>query len=51
MSSTIQTLQVSLGDRSYPIHIGQDLLSQADLILPHLKRNQVAIVSNTTVAP
>ena len=51
MSSTMQTLQVSLGDRSYPIHIGQNLLSQADLILPHLKRKQVAIVSNTTVAP
>ena len=51
MSSTIQALQVSLGDRSYPIHIGQNLLSQADLILPHLKRKQLAIVSNTTVAP
>jgi len=51
MSLTMQTLQVSLGDRSYLIHIGQDLLSQADLILPHLKRKQVAIVSNTTVAP
>ncbi len=47
----MQTLQVSLGDRSYPIHIGQHLLSQADLILPHLRRKQVAIVSNTTVAP
>jgi 3-dehydroquinate synthase len=51
MSSTMQTLQVSLGDRSYPIHIGQDLLSQAELILPYLKRKQVAIVSNATVAP
>ena len=51
MSSTMKTLQVSLGDRSYPIHIGQHLLGQADLILPHLKRKQVAIVSNTTVAP
>ncbi len=51
MSSTKQTLQVSLGDRSYPIHIGQNLISQAPLILPHLKRKQVAIVTNTTVAP
>jgi 3-dehydroquinate synthase len=47
----MQTLTVSLADRSYPIHIGNGLLSQADLILPHLKRKQVAIVSNTTVAP
>jgi 3-dehydroquinate synthase len=47
----IQTLQVALGDRSYPIHVGQNLLSRADLILPHLKSRQVAIVTNTTVAP
>ena len=47
----MQTLEVSLGDRSYPIHIGRGLLAQADLLLPHLKRKQVAIVSNTTVAP
>ena len=51
MASVMQTLEVSLGDRSYPIHIGQHLICQADLILPHLKRKQVAIVSNTTVAP
>lgn len=47
----MQTLNVALGDRSYPIHIGTNLLSNADLILPHLKRKQVAIVTNTTVAP
>jgi 3-dehydroquinate synthase len=47
----MQTLTVSLADRSYPIHIGNGLLGQADLIMPHLKRKQVAIVSNTTVAP
>lgn len=47
----MQTLQVELGNRSYPIHIGQNLLSQAELMLPFLKRKQVAIVTNTTVAP
>ncbi|MCB5188755.1 3-dehydroquinate synthase [Methylobacillus caricis] len=47
----MQTLNVDLGDRSYPIHIGRNLLGQADLILPHLKRKQVAVVTNTTVAP
>ena len=46
-----QTLEVALGDRTYPIHIGRGLISQADLILPHLKRKSVAIVTNTTVAP
>ena len=47
----MQTLNVSLADRSYPIHIGKGLLANADLLLPHLKRKSVAIVTNTTVAP
>ena len=47
----MQTLKVALGDRAYPIHIGSGLLSQVELILPHLKRKNVAIVTNTTVAP
>jgi 3-dehydroquinate synthase len=47
----MQTLTVDLGDRSYPIHIGQDILGRTDLILPHLKRKHVAVVTNTTVAP
>jgi len=47
----MQTLQVALDNRSYPIHIGRNLLNQANLILPHLKRKNVAIVTNTTVAP
>ncbi|PPD18952.1 MAG: 3-dehydroquinate synthase, partial [Methylotenera sp.] len=47
----MQTLHVALDNRSYPIHIGSNLLNQADLILPHLKRKNVAIVTNTTVAP
>ena len=47
----MQTLQVALANRSYPIHIGRNLISNAELILPHLKRKHVAIVTNTTVAP
>ena len=47
----MKTLEVKLGDRSYPIHIGQGLLAQAEPILPYLKRKQVAVVTNTTVAP
>lgn len=47
----MQTLNVALGDRAYPIHIGRGLLNQPELIIPQLKRKQVAIVTNTTVAP
>ncbi|NOX07982.1 MAG: 3-dehydroquinate synthase [Gammaproteobacteria bacterium] len=47
----MKTLHVELGERSYPIYIGPDLLTQGELIKPHLKGNQLLIVSNETVAP
>jgi len=47
----MQTLEVDLGDRSYPIHIGPGLLANAALLTPHIHGNQVMIVSNETVAP
>jgi 3-dehydroquinate synthase len=47
----MQTLSVALGERSYPIHIGTGLLGRAELIVPVLARNSVAVVTNTTVAP
>ena len=47
----MQTLHVDLGQRSYPIHIGPGLLSQADLLVPHLLQPRAVIVTNTVVAP
>jgi len=47
----MESLTVSLADRSYPIHIGQGVISQSNLLLPHLASAKVVIVSNTTVAP
>lgn len=47
----MQTLTVSLDQRSYPIFIGEALLSQADCLLPWIRGRQVLLVSNTTVAP
>ena len=47
----MESLTVSLADRSYPIHIGPGVLSQSDLLLPHLTSAKAVIVSNTTVAP
>lgn len=47
----MQTVRVALGERSYPVHIGTGLIGRADLILPHLARKQVAVVTDTTVAP
>ncbi|HEU4372237.1 MAG TPA: bifunctional shikimate kinase/3-dehydroquinate synthase AroKB [Telluria sp.] len=48
--STI-SLTVDLGERSYPIVIGPNLLSDPELLARHIQGRQVAIVSNTTVAP
>ena len=47
----MQTLEVSLGDRSYPILIGPALRSRSDLIAKHLSSTRVVIVTNETVAP
>ncbi|MDJ0777585.1 MAG: 3-dehydroquinate synthase [Gammaproteobacteria bacterium] len=45
------TLDVDLGDRSYPIYIGSQLLGDAGLLRPHLHGSSALIVSNQTVAP
>ncbi len=47
----MKTLTVNLGERSYPIHIGADLLSQKELVTPYVNGSQVMIVSNDIVAP
>jgi shikimate kinase / 3-dehydroquinate synthase len=45
------TLNVELGERSYPIEIGAGLLDDAALLARHIGGHKVAIVTNTTVAP
>ena len=42
---------VELGDRSYPIYVGNDLLGKGNLLLENVRSKQIMIVSNTTVAP
>ena len=46
----MRTVTVGLGDRAYPIYIGEGLLARADLFLPHLAQRKVSVVTNTTVA-
>jgi 3-dehydroquinate synthase len=49
------SIDVELGDRSYPILIGRGLLDDGALLTRHINsggnRGKVAIVTNTTVAP
>lgn len=46
----MRTVIVGLGERAYPIHIGEGLLARADLFLPHLPQRKVSVVTNTTVS-
>jgi 3-dehydroquinate synthase len=47
----MHTLHVDLGERSYPVYIGRDLLADQQLLAQHVAGSQVVIVSNETVAP
>jgi shikimate kinase / 3-dehydroquinate synthase len=50
-SSMNTCLNVDLGERSYPIIIGPELLLDAALLARHIVGKRIVIVTNTTVAP
>ena len=45
------TLQVQLGNRSYPIYIDSGLLTNSELLSCHIRSKRICIVSNDIVAP
>uniref|UniRef100_A0A7R9T8S7 3-dehydroquinate synthase n=1 Tax=Prasinoderma coloniale TaxID=156133 RepID=A0A7R9T8S7_9VIRI len=47
----VATVDVDLGDRSYPIYIGTGLLDNAELLQRHVRGDRALVVSNETVAP
>ena len=47
----MKTLKVALGNRAYPIHVGQNIIESSELLLPGISGAKVAVVTNTTVAP
>jgi len=47
----IKTVNVDLGNRSYPIFIGQHLLGEKKHLTPYIKGQQVMVVTNETIAP
>jgi 3-dehydroquinate synthase len=46
----IKTVNVDLGNRSYPIFIGQQFLGKKAWLAPYIKGQQVMVVTNETVA-
>ena len=49
--AVMRVVDVDLGDRSYPIYIGKDLLSHGELLRKHVPGKRVLIVTNVTIAP
>jgi 3-dehydroquinate synthase len=47
----MQVLQVELADRSYPICIGENLITNSELIGKYIQGRQICVVTNTVVAP
>ncbi len=47
----MQTVEVHLGKRSYPIYIGRDLLQSSALISKHAAKGKLMLVSDDVVAP
>jgi len=47
----MKSITVNLGSRSYPIHVGENLISKPALFEPHLRGHRAVIVSNESVAP
>ena len=47
----METLNVDLAERSYPIYIGTGLLARKDLFGTHIESRNVVIVTNDVVAP
>ncbi len=47
----MKTFNVQLEERSYPIYIGTDLLSEAELMVKHIHSEHVFVISNEKVAP
>lgn len=47
----MKQIQVDLGERSYPIYIGQNLMNDSEALSRYLLKKRILIVTNETVAP
>lgn len=47
----MKQIQVDLGERSYPIYIGQNLMNDSEALSRYLFKKRILIVTNETVAP
>ena len=47
----MKTIEVALGSRSYPIHIGTGILDKSELYQPHIPGSKAVVITNETIAP
>lgn len=47
----METVQLDLGEKSYPIFIGEGLLSDAQLLTSQVRGGEALVVTNETIAP
>ncbi len=47
----METVQVSLGERSYPIYIKSGAINDSSFFVPHIKGKKVVVITNTTLKP
>ena len=47
----MKRIEIDLGERSYPIYIGDEVINLTDIFQRHTRGKQVMLVSNETVAP
>ena len=47
----MKIIEVDLGDRKYPIYIGESVLSDKKLLNKNITSSQVLIITNENVAP
>ena len=46
-----RTIEIDLGDRRYPIHVGGGIIGEHGLFAPHVDDRQVFVITDETVAP
>ncbi|MBU2919262.1 MAG: 3-dehydroquinate synthase [Psychrosphaera sp.] len=47
----METVNVSLGERSYPIYIKSGAINDSSFFVPHIKGTKVVVITNTTLEP
>ena len=51
MPELLKTLEIALGERAYPIHVGSDLAAVSDVLKRRIRSPRIVVVTDETVAP